>query len=72
MNNLDEHQAKVSNILSALKEARIFAGAEFEACCNEMEHSRAIYFSGLRGQLAAYIKSLEDYKYLLDQESKGK
>lgn len=61
MKNPDEHYARINHLLEALKEARIYAGSEFEACCNEMEHGRAIYFSGLRGVLASHIESLEDY-----------
>lgn len=63
-----EHQARIEHLLEALKEARIYAGAEFEACCNEMEHGRAIYFSGFRDMLATYIRSLEDYQCILKQE----
>jgi hypothetical protein len=58
----DKHRTRIEALLEALKEARIYAGAEFEACCNENEYSRAIYFSGFRDVLATYISSLEDYK----------
>lgn len=59
---MTEHQERIEHLLEAIKEARIYAGAEFEACCNENEYSRAIYFSGFRDVLATYIRSLEDYK----------
>lgn len=62
LNAHTEHQERIGHLLEALKEARIYAGAEFEACCNENEYSRAIYFSGFRDVLATYIRSLEDYK----------
>lgn len=58
----DKHRIRTEALLEVLKEARIYARAEFEACCNENEYSRATYFSGLWGVLATYISSLEDYK----------
>ena len=69
---MNEHYNRINHLIESLKEARIYAGAEFEACCNEGEHSRAIYFSGFRDMLATYITSLEDYQQLikrLDQKS---
>ena len=42
----DKHRIRIEALLEALKEARIYAQAEFEACCNENEYSRAAYFSG--------------------------
>lgn len=44
------------------KEARLYAGTEFEACYKEGVYSRTIYFSGFENILAAYIRSLEDYE----------
>lgn len=64
MNKINEHCDRVNHLLEALEEARIFAGAEFEALCNDNEHIRAVYFSSLRDMLATYIKSTEDYKYI--------
>ena len=69
---MSEHYERISLLTEAIKEARIYAGAEFEACCNEGDYPRAIYFSGFRNMLATYIKQLEDYQYLIqqiDQES---
>ncbi len=64
---MSEHSDRIEHLLESLKEARIYAGAEFEACCNDGEHSRAIYFSGFRDMLATHIRSLEDYQYLIKQ-----
>lgn len=64
----DKHRIRIEALLEALKEARIYVGAEFEACCNENEYSRAIYFSGFRDVLATYIRSLEDYKNVFQSE----
>lgn len=64
---MNDHYSRINHLIEALQEARIYAGAEFEACCNEGEHSRAIYFGGFKEMLATYIKSLEDYQYLFRQ-----
>ena len=61
------HQERIEHLLEALKEARIYAGAEFEACCNEMEHGRAIYFSSIRDMLATHIRTLGSYQCVLNQ-----
>lgn len=70
--NVDEHYTRINHLLEALQEARIYAGAEFEACCNEMDHGSAVYFSGFRDILATYIRSLEDYLTILTKEEESR
>lgn len=72
VSNADEHYARINHLLEALQEARIYAGAEFEACRNDMEHGRAIYFSAFRDMLATYIHSLEDYLTILTKEEESR
>lgn len=79
VNERAERAERIEHLVDALKEARIYAGAELEACykeariytgtefeasCNEGVYPRAIYFSGFENILATYIRSLEDYKDL--------
>ena len=55
---------RIIQLIGTLKDARIYAGAEFEHCCDNGDSSRAIYFSGLMGMLKSQIDSLEDSLYV--------
>ena len=60
---MDEHYDRINHLLGALGDAKIYAGAEFEACCNDGDYPRAVYFESIRDTLATQIKVLEDYQY---------
>lgn len=68
----DVHYARINNLLGALGDARIFAGAEFEACCNEGDYVKAVYFSSIRDNLAAQIRVLEDYRHCFVKTTENK
>ena len=63
MSDFDEHYNRINHLLGSLGDARIYAGAEFEACCNEGNYDKAVYFSNIRDTLAAQINVLEDYRH---------
>ena len=56
-----EHYERVQHLLDALSEAKIYAGAEFEALCNEKDYKSAYMFCLLRDTLQAERVVVADY-----------
>ena len=56
-----EHNERLLHLLDALSEAKIYAGAEFEALCNEKNYESAYMFNMLRDTLQAERVVIADY-----------
>ena len=56
-----EHNERLLQLLDALSEAKIYAGAEFEALCNEKNYESAYMFNMLRDTLQAERVVIADY-----------
>lgn len=47
-----EHIKRIEDLVDAIDTARIIAGAEMNALCNEREHKKAAIFETARNQLS--------------------
>ena len=59
--NSNEHKERIPHLLDAVSEAKIYAGAEFEALCNEQKFEEATMFCLLRDLMQAQRVVLSDY-----------
>lgn len=57
----NDHKTRVLRVISALSEAKIYAGAEFEALCNEGDYKTAYMFEMLRDVLNAQRIIVSDF-----------
>lgn len=55
-----EHRERIDHLIDAIDEARIYAGAEFEALCNEKKFETAEMFCMIRDVLKAQSNCLKD------------
>lgn len=63
-----EHYDRILRLLDVLVDARIYAGAEFEALANERNYKDAQIFETIRDELRAQIKTVTEYKEVLKGE----
>ena len=57
----EEHQNRILHLLDALSTAKIYAGAEMEALCNEKDFNSACTFNLVRDTLQTEITVVSDY-----------
>ena len=61
MEYISEHKDRLIRLLDAISDARIYAGAEFEALCNDGKHEEAVIFELMRDTLQSQRVVLSDY-----------
>ena len=55
---------KIELLLDSIETSRIYAGATFEALCNDKNHEDAVLFCMIRDSLKVQADTLRDYMFV--------